>query len=191
MTASDIEVALAPVVDALEAVGATYHVGGSVASSAYGVSRSTLDVDIVTDLRIAQVAEFVHRLQDAYYLDEDAIRDAVRGRASFNVIHLGNMFKVDVFVLKERPFEQAAFTRRRVDTFTTEPNARSYFLATPEDTLLHKLHWFRLGGEVSDRQWGDIRGLLQVQFGALDMDHVHHWAAELGVADLLERAIAG
>lgn len=189
MTTPDIEMALAPVVDALEAVGAPYHVGGSVASSAYGLGRSTLDVDIVADLRQGQVKGFVQRLQGTYYIDEDSIRSAIRNHASFNVIHLANMFKVDVFVLKDRPFEQEAFRRRRPDTLATGPGARTYFFATAEDTLLHKLYWFRLGSDVSDRQWGDIRGLVQVQLDALDMDHVRRWADELDVADLLERVL--
>jgi hypothetical protein len=28
--------------------------------------------------------------------------------------------------------------------------------ASPEDTLLHKLVWYKLGNEISDRQWSDI-----------------------------------
>jgi len=189
MTSADIELALGPVVDALDAVGARYHVGGSVASSAYGVARSTLDVDIVADLRLEQVEGFVQRLKGAYYLEEGAIRDAIRRRASFNVIRLSNMFKVDVFVLKESPFEQEAFRRRRPDTLAVDPAARTFFLASAEDTLLHKLYWYRLGGDVSDRQWGDIQGLVRVQFDALDMAYVRHWADELEVADLLERVV--
>jgi hypothetical protein len=81
---SDIVRALAPVVDALEALRHRYRVGGSVASSALGVPRSTLDVDIVCDLSDVDVDPFVSLLSDAYYVDADMIRDAIRRRASFN-----------------------------------------------------------------------------------------------------------
>jgi hypothetical protein len=58
-----------------------------------------------------------------------------------------------------------------------------------EDTVLHKLEWYRAGAEVSERQWGDIVGVLKVQSDALDIDYMRQWAADLGVGDLLERAI--
>jgi hypothetical protein len=60
--------------------------------------------------------------------------------------------------------------------------------ASPEDTLLHKLVWFRLGDEISDRQWGDVLGVLRVQGERLDQAYLDAWATSLGVADLLERA---
>ena len=60
--------------------------------------------------------------------------------------------------------------------------------ASPEDTLLHKLVWYKLGDEVSDRQWGDAVGVLKVQAGTLDESYLNEWAGRLGVTDLLERA---
>jgi hypothetical protein len=60
---------------------------------------------------------------------------------------------------------------------------------TAEDTVLRKLQWYRRGGEVSDRQWRDVLGVLAASRGSLDRDHLRRWAADLGVADLLERAV--
>ncbi len=57
-----------------------------------------------------------------------------------------------------------------------------------EDTVLRKLEWYRIGRGVSDRQWNDILGVLRVQGASLDTDYLEYWAAELEVADLLERA---
>ena len=62
-------------------------------------------------------------------------------------------------------------------------------VATPEDTVLHKLRWFRDGGEVSQRQWMDAVGVLEVQVDRLDREYLARWARELGVSDLLERAL--
>ncbi len=62
-------------------------------------------------------------------------------------------------------------------------------VASAEDTLLAKLEWYRMGGEVSERQWRDVLGALKVQAGALDLEYLHRWASELGVDDLLERAL--
>ena len=45
--------------NALSKAGVWYYIGGSVASSAYGIARSTLDVDLVSSLDLNGVATFV------------------------------------------------------------------------------------------------------------------------------------
>lgn len=180
--------ALRPVVDWLERQGVRHYVGGSVASSVYGVVRTTLDVDLVADLAQEHVAPLVEALRGDYYVSSGMISDAIRRRSCFNVIHLGTMFKVDVFALKDRPYDRAALGRIREDTLDPDEPGRVYLLASPEDVILNKLEWFRLGDEVSERQWGDAMGVLKVQQGRLDEAYLDRWANELGVADLLERA---
>jgi hypothetical protein len=185
----DVVAALTPVVAALERLGVAYRVGGSVATSAYGMPRSTLDVDLVCDLTRTAVAPLVALLRDDYYVDADMIDEAIRLRRSFNVIHLATMLKVDVFVVKDRPFDQAAFSRCVLDTLEEGEQARRFALSTPEDMVLHKLDWYRAGDEVSERQWLDVLGVLKVQDQALDWAYVRRWAEQLGLSDLLERAM--
>jgi hypothetical protein len=153
----------------------------------YGIARSTLDADLVADLQYGQITPFVARLGDAYYLDERAIIDAVQRRASFNLIHLDTMIKVDVFILKTHAFDQAAFQRTRQAALDkTDP--RVFPLDSPEDVVLHKLGWYRDGGAVSDRQWNDILGVLKVQASRLDRTYLQQWAARLDLTDLPDRA---
>jgi hypothetical protein len=187
---SDLVAALAPVVAALEGAGAAYRIGGSVASSALGVPRSTLDVDVVTDLGPEQVAGFASALEADYYVDADMIRDAIARRACFNLIHLATMLKIDVFIVGLRPFDRVAFARRVDRPLGEEPDARTFALRSPEDVILKKLEGYRIGGEVSERQWTDAVGVLKIQGGRLDLDYLRRWAADLGVADLLAKALA-
>jgi hypothetical protein len=189
VSSMEILLAMEPVIDALEALGISYHISGSVASSAYGIARATLDVDIVADLRMQQAHELVVRLQDQYYIDEERVCDAVRHRSSFNAIHLSTMLKVDVFVLKGSPYDQIAFGRARKDTIAESEKKRQFPLASPEDLILNKLEWYRQGGEDSERQWNDVVGVLKVQRQALDFEYLRHWAAELELTVLLQRTI--
>ena len=185
---SELQQALDPVVEAMHDLGIEYRVGGSVASSRYGVARSTLDVDVVADIRVEHVERLTAALGGAYYVDAESMREAIRRRRSFNVIHLKSMIKVDVFVLKERAFDQVAFSRPRREPLGDD-DPRPYDLTAPGDLVLLKLEWYRAGDGVSQRQWQDILGVLRMQRGRLDLDDMRRWAVDLEVGDLLERAI--
>lgn len=100
---------------------------------------------------------------------------------------LDTMLKVDVFIPKTRLFDQEEL--RRVQLKVLEGSKRSFYTASPEGTILNKLEWYKMGGEVSDRQWNDILGVLKVQGTNLDMTYLQRWASSLGVADLLGRAL--
>ena len=189
MTTSDLVAALQPVADALDDLGVRYFVGGSVASSAHGIARASLDADVVAELEPQHAEPLIARLQPAYYVPEGHVRAAVEERSSFNVIHIGTMFKIDVFVSKRRVFDREAATRTQAVALEGHPAARLFPVASPEDTVLAKLEWFRAGGEVSERQWHDVIGVLTVT-PQVDRSYLRRWASALGVAALLQRAMA-
>jgi hypothetical protein len=124
-------------------------------------------------------------LEGAYYVPEGRVRDAAARRGSFNVIHLETMLKVDVFVARDRPFDRHAMDRAVSRTI----GDLSLPLASAEDTILAKLEWYRRGGQVSERQWSDVLGVLRVGGTALDLAYLQEGARELAVTDLLERAL--
>jgi len=173
----------------LDELSVRYVIGGSLASIIHGMSRTTLDIDIVAEIRPHQVASFIAGLQDAFYMDEQTIRKAIEHQSRFNLIHLTTMFKVDIFIPKERPFDQAQLARRQAHKVATDPE-RTAYVASAEDTILAKLEWYRLGGEQSERQWRDIRGVVQVQGDRLDYEYVSQQAAVLGVTDLWQKMLS-
>ena len=186
---SDLLAALAPVVRTLDALAVAYYVGGSLASSAHGVARASLDVDLIAALEPVHARPFVVALQGSYYLDSDRIEASVRDRRAFNLVHLDTMFKVDIFVARDRSFDREALRRARVQVLGEGSETLRVPIATAEDTILAKLEWFRTGGEVSERQWADVVGILKVGGPATDEAYLRQWAAALGVSDLLDRAL--
>jgi hypothetical protein len=178
---------LEEVVGHFAALGIPYALGGSLASSLFGKPRFTEDADITVEPFPGKEAGLAARFGPDYYLSPGAIRQAVRDRTSFNIIHTGTGFKVDVFVRKDRAFDQSVMNRRRHVPLPDRPG-QSIALVSAEDIILLKLEWYRLGGGISERQWADIRGVLQVQAGKLDDTYLDHWAAQLNVTDLLARA---
>ncbi len=162
----------------LSAAGIPFMLVGSVAASYHGHPRSTFDIDLVVEANEEALCLFARSLGDGYYVDENAIRDAVRMRSVFNVIDETSGFKADLIVRKERPFSRTEFGRRVrvwiVDTIVE--------MATPEDVILSKLEWSKLG--ASERQFTDALLVARMQGKSLDFAYLEKWSKELGVADL-------
>lgn len=170
---------------ALESCGLRYVIGGSVASSWAGEPRSTLDVDFAIELPEAKIPALARALGGEFYFDVEQARHAVRAGSSASAIHEASGVKVDFFI------SATAFDRRQMERRKLLPigEGKVLYVCTPEDILVQKLRRYRMGQEVSDRQWRDVLGIVLVQGKALDLEYARQAAAEIGVADLLGRAL--
>lgn len=187
--AADLLAALAPVAAAFQRLGVRHFVGGSVASTIHGAIRSTMDVDLVCELRADQVAAFVTVFGEEFYVSEPAVRQAVERRSCFNLVHLPTAWKVDVFVSRGRLFDEAAMARAVARRLAVD-DPLEVPVATIEDSIVAKLEWFRAGDESSQRQWDDVSRLVALHGPALDLDHMRRMAESVGVGSLLERLLA-
>lgn len=176
------------VTEILEKLSIPYLVGGSLASAMYGMVRYTNDADLVADIKRHQVRPLALALSKQFYVYADSILGAIQHQSSFNVIHHESSIKVDIFVSKQRAFDKEQLSRRTREVIEAD-SGRTAWVCTPEDIILAKLEWFRMGGEVSERQWRDVLGVIKVQADGLDEDYLRRWSKVLRVDDLLERAL--
>lgn len=182
-----IEVAVAFAV-ILDDLGVEYVIGGSLASSVHGEPRTTNDIDIMADIRREHIDRLVAAVSGDYYVSPGAAREAIRHQSSFNLIHLHKAVKIDVFVAGDDALNAEGLRRRERVRVWAEPEAW-LFIDSPEHSILRKLEWYRRGGEVSERQWRDVQGILRVQGDAIDRERLLEWGPRLGIEDLVRRAL--
>lgn len=176
------------VIAVLEDMGVPYHVGGSLASMAHGVPRTTLDADIVVGLAPEQVSEFLARLGPGFVTNPEALADSLRKKRSNNLIHFETMLKVDLYPAKNDPFSQSE-TARRMQRNLPGLAERPVWCCSAEDIVLRKLAWYRDGGQVARRQWEDAVQVLKMQAEQLDLAYLGRWAEFLGAEELLKIAL--
>ena len=179
----DLTFAFRRVVQALEQIAVRYVVVGSTAASAWGVARSTRDIDVVAVITSEKVDAFLRALgNNEIYVPVDDARAAAINGGSFNVLHTTTGGKVDVFVcLPSDAFESSRLDRRvnlavlGVDTW----------VATPEDVVLSKLMW--RAQTRSEVQWRDCIEVAASQ--KLDTVYLRSWAEQLGITPDVERLL--
>ena len=174
------------VIARLDEAGVEYMLTGSLASSLQGEPRATHDIHLVIAIRTSP-GDVARRLRAAFpepefYLDEEAIRNAIATASMFNMIDTREGNKVDFWVLTADDFDQARFARRTAEDF----EGVRLQISRPEDTILMKLRWAQMSGG-SEKQFGDALRVYEVQHGLLDQSYLDAWAARLGVAALLAR----
>lgn len=187
MTLGPVELAL-QVASLLDRLGIAYVVGGSLASSIVGEPRATVDIDIAVRLTPDDVDPLVEAFGRDFYVSRDAALEAARRRASFNLVHMASAQKVNLFVLGDDLLDRRQLERRRRIRVSEDGDA-ALWIGSSEDQVLRKLAWYRAGGGVSDRQWRDVVGILAVQRERIDRADLERAATELGLADLLTRAL--
>lgn len=178
-----IEIAL--ILDELEI---PYAVGGSVASSFFGEPRATADIDVAINVTEEAGEELLRHVSADFYVPTEAARHALRNHDSFNLVASDRALKVDLFVLGPGLLDRRQIERRVA--MRVPGSEAAIWVTSAEDQVLRKLSWFLGGGSASDRQWRDVIGLLRVSGELLDHRYLRDTAHELGLDELLSRAIA-
>ncbi|MCB8766601.1 hypothetical protein L2E68_22615 [Planktothrix agardhii 1029] len=170
-----------------ETLSIPYLVGGSVASSLLGESRSTQDLDLVISISLSKAQQLIGAMEQEFYISESAVVEAVTEKRSFNVIHLTSLEKIDIFVIGDDAFSRSKMNRRQL--YKIDESEKGIYIYSPEDIILQKLYWYLLSATESQKQWRDVLGVLKVQGERLDFNYLNQWAEILQVQSLLELAL--
>jgi hypothetical protein len=172
--------------DALERLGVPYMLVGSFASSAYGEPRFTQDIDIVIDLPERLVTGLCAAFPGPdFYVSEPAVRDAVRRRLPFNVIHPASGHKIDFMLPRADDWGRAQLGRRQLVRLLPD---RDGYAARPEDVIIGKLWYYGEGG--SEKHLRDITGMLTAAGNSIDWGDIAQWADRLGLQDIWQAVLA-
>lgn len=184
MSATPFDI-LERIIEILDELGIPYALGGSFAASFFGEPRATAGIDVAIVADVVSGDALLERVGAQFYVPEESARASLRSHQSFNLLPRDSAMKVDLFPLGDGLLDRRQISRR---VALALPSGRRLWVTSPEDIVLRKLDWFRLGGGRSDRQWTDIVGILRITGERLDREDLVAAARVLELNELLSAA---
>ena len=178
------------VLDALEAAGVEYLIGGAVAAWAWGEPRATMDLDLVVNIPLEAIELLSQELKKRDMLvPAEIILDAIledRADLPINAIHMYSGFKADLYPLRAQDdLCQLALERRRL--IDLGPPLGKVYLHSPEDLIIYKLWYFNLSQQTKHLR--DITAIVLTLGDELDDSYIHFWADRKGLVTLWEELL--
>jgi hypothetical protein len=168
--------------------GLPYAVTGSVAAMAYGEPRLTNDIDLVLEIKIADIPRLVEAFPEAdFYLPPSEViaSEIVRGnRGHLNIISQLSLLKADVYLVSGDPLHHWAMENVRIIDIEGLPVA----FTPPEYLIIRKLEFFREGG--SHKHLRDIAAMLEESSDIMDHGFLNHHLESLGLTSQYQAAKA-
>jgi hypothetical protein len=181
----DIAGFLRLVIEALNAAGVEYLIGGAIAEWAWGEPRATQDLDLVVNIPIKSVNKLSKELEkrDMLIPAEIILNNILENRADIpiNAIHVYSGLKADLYPVREGDELRHSAFRRREQVDYGPPIGKVY-IHSPEDLILYKLMYFGLSQQSKHSR--DIAAILKSKKSELDLDYIEGWASRLGLSSL-------
>lgn len=183
--ALDIAGFLKLVLEALDAAGVEYLIGGAIAEWAWGEPRATQDLDLVVNIPIKSINKLSNELEKRDMLiPAEIILDAIvedRADIPLNAIHMHSGLKADLYPMREGDeLRQSAFRRRQQVDYG--PPIGKVYIHSPEDLILYKLIYFGLSQQSKHSR--DIAAILRSKKSELDLDYIEGWVTHLGLTSV-------
>lgn len=170
---------------ALDRADIPFMIVGSFSSNVYGIERNTQDADFVVQMQADSLGKLAAQLGPDFKIDPQISFESIVSMGQFYVVrHLHPLFKIELFLSRDDPLSADQFQRRR----TASLQGQALYFISPEDLIITKLRWF-LADKRRVKDAEDVRGVLAVQGGRLDMDYIRRWCGQQGTLELLEAQI--
>jgi hypothetical protein len=181
----DIAGFLKLVIEALDAAGVEYLIGGAIAEWAWGEPRATQDLDLVVKIPIKAINKLSKELEKRDMLiPAEIILDSIledRADIPINAIHMYSGLKADLYLMREGDeLRQSAFRRRQQVDYG--PPIGKVYIHSPEDLILYKLIYFGLSQQSKHSR--DIAAILKSKKNELDRGYIDRWVTRLGLSSI-------
>jgi hypothetical protein len=155
-----------------------YMLTGGLAVTVWGRARSTLDIDIVLDVKKDDIKKLVGAFQEDFFIDEEAVKMALDKKLSFNAIDRETNTTIDCYLVGNNEYEAERFRRRIVKNIV----GVKVDVISPEDLILIKLQWYKNSG--STRHLEDAESILKIT--EVDLEYIKKWAERQETIEILE-----
>lgn len=176
------EVVFKRVINLLDKYNIPYMLTGGLAVTVWGRARSTLDIDIVLDIKNNDIKKLVSAFQkENFYIDEEAVEMALNKKLSFNAIDFETNTTIDCYLIGNNEYETERFKRKVVKNIV----GIKVNVISPEDLILIKFQWHKDSG--STRHLEDAESILKIT--KVDLEYIKRWAEKQEIIDVLEKLL--
>jgi hypothetical protein len=167
-------------INALEKLQIKYFITGSIASMFYGEPRFTNDIDVVADIKEEQIAGLMKLFPESkFYLSKDTVKNAIKNKSQFNIIHPASGLKIDIVISKEDDFDKSRFNRSKRVTPVEAIRAK---FASPEDVIIMKMKYYKEG--ESEKHLRDIASIMKISGDEIDKSYIELWVNKFSLSDI-------
>jgi hypothetical protein len=163
----------------LQSLHIPYMITGGSAVGFWGNIRTTMDIDMVVQIRFNQIDNFLEAIKDEAYVDIQTAKESVQSKSMFNIIPNETLFKIDIIPLDESNAYQMQNFKRKVKM---EFEGKEIYVISPEDLIISKLIWSKIAGG-SERQIRDCESIWNINQDNIDTGYINKWIDVLNLKD--------
>lgn len=193
MYPAQLMAAVHPILSAFDELHVPYYLGGSIASSLHGMQHMAQDIDLIVDLPEQSLPSLLPLFQQHYVFDGNMAFQTAREQASFSLVHLNSLMKIDLVFTNMDEFNVSM--RQLITRHILDEQRSPLPIASAYEMILFKLQRYQekershANGMHDDAEWNDILGMLKVQGTALNLTFLERWSKKLCILDALRKAL--
>jgi hypothetical protein len=176
--------AVAALIEALNESAIPYMIVGSLSSNLYGIPRSTKDADFVIQLGATPLSTLLQKLPKELKAEQQIGFETITGTTRYRINLADSEFMIELFELSDDPHDLLRFKNRQHSTYAGKPIS----VPRAEDVIITKLRWSKAGKRTKDID--DVRNILAVQKGKLDLAYLRDWCSQHNTLELLDNLLA-